>query len=76
MDEKYGSAPIIFLDEEKRKEWESLEPSIKRNVYSMLHTCANQMEVKISIEMLCNVIIDMDQRIQILEKMCAIDPNV
>jgi hypothetical protein len=64
---KYGSAPIIFLDEEKRKEWENVDPSIRRNVYSMLHSCADKMEMKICIEMLCNVIIDMDKRIQDLE---------
>lgn len=68
MHEKYGSAPLIFLDEEKRKEWEKLDPSIRKGVFSMLHSCADKMEIKILIEMLCNVIIDMDKRIQELEK--------
>ena len=36
MNEKYGSAPIVFLDEEKRKEWEGLDPAIKKNVLSIL----------------------------------------
>lgn len=68
MTDKYGTAPIIFLDEQKRKEWENLEPSMKREVYSLLHSCADKMETKMMIEMLCNVIIDMDKRIQKLEK--------
>lgn len=68
MDDRYGLAPIIFLDEEKRKEWEQMEPSMKREVYSLLHSCADKMETKVMIEMLCNVIIDMDKRIQGLEK--------
>ncbi len=66
-DNKYGSAPIIFLDEEKRKEWENLEPSTRREAYSLLHSCADKMESKMMIEMLCNIIIDMDKRIQYLE---------
>lgn len=69
MDEDiFGLAPIIFIDEEKRKEWEEMEPSLKREVYSLLHSCSEKMEAKIMIEMLCNVIIDMDKRIQDLER--------
>jgi len=68
MNEKYGSSPIIFLDDEKRKEWEKLDPSIRNNIFSLLHSCADKMEMKICIEMLCNVIIDLDKRIQKLEQ--------
>lgn len=67
MSEKYGSAPLIFMDEIKRKEWEELPETVRKNVYSMLHSCTKKMEIKICIEMLCNVIIDMDKRIQELE---------
>lgn len=67
MDEKLGSAPLIFLDEQKRKEWENLDPSIRKSVFSMLHSCTEKMEIKICVEMLCNVIIDLDKRIQCLE---------
>jgi len=66
---KYGSAPIIFLDEEKRKEWESIDHSIRKNVFSLLNEYADKMEMKVCIEMLCNVIIDMDKRIQELEEL-------
>jgi hypothetical protein len=68
MNKKYVSTPIIFLDEEKRKEWDSLDESAKKNIYSMLHSYTDKMEMKKSIEMLCNVIIDMNKRIQGLEK--------
>jgi hypothetical protein len=68
MNKKYASAPIVFIDEEKRKEWEAMDPSIRREVYSLLHSCSKQMEHKIMIEMLCNIIIDMDNRIQDLER--------
>lgn len=68
MTDKYASAPIIFLDEEKRKEWENIDTSIKREIYSFLHSCADKMQTETMIEMLCNIIIDMDKRIQELEK--------
>lgn len=64
---RYGSAPLIFFDEDKRKEWEELDPCIRKNVFRMLHSCADKMEMKVCIEMLCNVIIDMDKRLQELE---------
>jgi hypothetical protein len=63
-----GSAPIIFTDEKKRKEWEDLSPGIKKSVMSRLHSMADQMETKLSIEMLCNIIVDMDKRIRDLEE--------
>ncbi len=68
MTDKYGSAPIIFLDEEKRKEWEHMDPALKSSVFGMLHSCADKMQTKVMIEMLCNIIIDMDKHIQELEK--------
>ncbi len=68
MTKKYSSAPIVFLDEEKRKEWDNLDPAMKNNIFSMLHSCSKQMESKMMIEMLCNIIIDMDKRIQDLER--------
>lgn len=70
--EKYGAAPIIFMDEQKRKEWEDLSLPIKSNIMSRLHSMANQMETKLSIDMLCNIIVDMDKRIRDLEeKICS-----
>jgi hypothetical protein len=66
--EKYGSAPIIFMDEKKREEWEALDESVKNNVFSMLHTCVEKLEIKHTLEMFCNVIIDMDKRIKELER--------
>lgn len=65
--EKY-SASLVFLDEEKRKEWERLDPSIKNNIFAMLHTASKKMEIGLCIEMLCNVIIDMDKRLKKLER--------
>ncbi len=67
FDENYGSAPIIFLDESKRKEWENLPDIIRKNVFSMLHKCCEQMTQKMTIEMLCNVIIDLEKRVKDLE---------
>ncbi len=67
-DNKYGSAPLIFFDDEKRKEWENLDPAIRNNIFSLLHSAADKMETKLCLQILCNVIIDMDKRIQDLEK--------
>jgi len=34
---KFGSPPIVFLDDEKRKEWEALDPAVREASYKMLH---------------------------------------
>ncbi len=68
MTEKYSLAPIVFLDDEKRKEWDEMDPELKKRVFSVLHTCMKEMELKIVIEMLCNIIIDMNERIKLLEE--------
>jgi len=41
---------------------------MRKEVYSLLHSCTDKMQTKTMIEMLCNVIIDMNKRIQDLER--------
>lgn len=77
--DKFGSAPIdpynhverlgelIFMNEDKRNEWENLAPEVKKSCLSNLNYFAKKMENTIAIEMLCNVIGDMDMRIKALE---------
>ena len=64
---KIGSAPLVFLDEEKRKEWEKLDSSMKNSIFSMLHECAEKMQTNLFLEMICNILVDMDKRIRDLE---------
>lgn len=74
--EKYRSAPrIVFCNEEKRKEWEEkrkewedLPPGLKKSVISNLRSMMDNTETKLSIDVLCNIIIDMDKRISDLEE--------
>ncbi len=58
---------MIFLDEAKRKEWEDLDPSVRRGVFNHLHSTANEMEMRTCIDLLCNVIIDLEKRVEELE---------
>lgn len=70
--EAYGSAPIydkfVFFDEEKRKEWEDCDESVKKHVMAHLHQYTKQMENNLSIEMLSNIIMDLLKRIEALEE--------
>jgi len=63
---KYGSAPIIFADE-KQKEWEDLNPEIKKSISSRLHETTKILSLERSIELLCHVINDLNERIDKLE---------
>jgi len=67
MSSEFGCSPIVFLDEEKRKEWEEMDPEVKKTIMSMLHGATKKLTTDLSIELLCNVIIDMNERIEKLE---------
>ena len=70
-DPLYASAPVydnfIFLDEEKKKEWDEMPESQKSFVMNHLHECCSQMQSNMAIEMLCHVINDLMERIKKLE---------
>jgi hypothetical protein len=58
---------MVFLDEEKRKEWEEMPESEKAWLMDNLKSTAQKMENKIAIEMLCNVVADLYNRVKELE---------
>lgn len=60
---------MIFISEKSEKEWEQLDPIVKKNVEHLLKETCNEMSTKVSIEMLCNIINDMNERIKKLEKL-------
>jgi len=70
----YGSAPIeeydklIFLNEEKEKEWEELDDSTKKFCLDHLKETCSKMQNKLAIELLCHVINDLSERIKKLEE--------
>jgi hypothetical protein len=67
--EKNNSAPVmIFTDEEKRKAWERLDPVIKKGVMANLNRTCRRPTNEMSIDTLCNVVIDLAERIELLEK--------
>jgi len=71
MEKKFGSAPLekmIFLSEEKQQEWDAFDPSIKEAIRKNIHGYCSKLENKLSIEVLCHVINEMAQRIEVLEK--------
>jgi len=64
-DSSYGH--MVFLDEEKRKEWEALPESSRKGVYDILHRCARDAETRITMDILCNTIRDLHERVKKLE---------
>lgn len=68
ISEPIGYEKIIFMDKDKEKEWEDMDPSVKKHVLAHLESTCSMMENKISIQLLCHVINDLEKRIQELEK--------
>jgi hypothetical protein len=58
---------LIFMSEEREKEWEELDDQVKANVMKLLHRTTEQMETKIAIELLCHCINDLAKRVNELE---------
>lgn len=70
MFRKYGSAPVdslVFMDEEKKKEWDNLDSSLKDFILNHLSSVADKMSDRVAIEMLCHVVDDLLKRIKELE---------
>lgn len=70
--EKLGDSPIqhdslVFFDQEKRKEWELLNEGEKSALLYFLKKSLGKMEASLSIQILANSIIDLQERIQKLE---------
>lgn len=55
---------FIFSDENRRNERESLDPPTKEYIESHLKECAEEMETKIFLEILCNVLQDLFIRVK------------
>jgi len=58
---------LIIMDEDKRKEWEDMDPALRKSVMSNLKHFTDEMEACISIQLLSNVIVDLNNRICDLE---------
>ncbi len=75
----FGAAPVgsmIFMDEEKRAEWENLDPEVKKSSLQILVQTCKQMENTLAIEFLANVIQDLVHKIENLEswkEYCELD---
>ena len=62
--EKYGAVgKMLFLDEDKQKEWDDMEPSLKRAVMSNLQGYTSKMSTNIAIETLAHAINELSIRI-------------
>ena len=65
--EKLGAlGKMLFLDEDKQKEWDDMEPSIKRAVLSNLQGYTSKMTTNIAIETLAHAINELSLRIDAL----------
>lgn len=58
---------LIIIDEEKRKEWDEMDPKIKKTILNNLQKFTDEMEVTLSIQLLSNIIVDMNKRLCDLE---------
>lgn len=58
---------LIIMDEDKRKEWEDMDPALRKRVMNHLKQFTDEMEASISIQLLSNVIVDLNNRICDLE---------
>lgn len=59
---------LVFMDEEKEKEWNQLPDSEKSFVMEHLKEVTSRMESKVSIELLCHVINELLERVKKLEE--------
>jgi len=68
---KFGNAPIyeslIFLDNEKKKDWDEMPKANKSFIVNNLRSFCDEIESKLAIEILCNVINDLISRVKNLE---------
>lgn len=65
---KYSYAPIIMIDDVKRKEWEALPQDARKSAMRIILARNEEFTVKNAIDVLANVIIDLEKRILELEK--------
>lgn len=66
-EEKFGSAPIYFVDESKQKEWDAMEPDIKDGIRKHLHSMCRKVGHELSIELLCHLYNELSARMDRLE---------
>lgn len=59
---------FISTDENMRKEWEEMDPQVKKSVENLLHQYTEKMTLSASIDLLCNLFLDLQERIEKLEK--------
>lgn len=70
MFNKFGSAPLdslVEMSEEKRKEWEELDPKYKETLRNNIIVVSNEFSNRLSIEILCHLYEELDKRIKVLE---------
>lgn len=59
---------MVFLNPEKEKEWSNLPPSVKRAILENVYDTVDRKTSEITIEMLCEVINELSERVSNLEK--------
>jgi type III secretory pathway component EscV len=67
FDDKFGSAPVFIGNEEKRREWDAMDPMIKRAVTQNIREYLHVMENRVAIDTMDLVIEDLVKRIEKLE---------
>lgn len=65
---KYGKCPIIFIDEEKQKEWDEMPESVKNAARSHLFNTMKSLTQDAQIELLCHLYNDLSKRLENVEK--------
>jgi hypothetical protein len=58
---------MIFMNKEKEKEWDNLEPGLKKFCLDHLQMCAKEMEVRAAVDLLSNILSDILKRLKKLK---------
>lgn len=59
---------MIFMGEEKEKEWNEMDLGVKKHALRHLERYAEEMSNLASIQLLCHCVNELDKRIEKLEK--------
>jgi hypothetical protein len=66
MFKKYEDA--LFINPDKKEEWEKLDPSVKALVIRNLSTSIENTEIKISLEVMASAINQLAERMAVIER--------
>lgn len=65
--QNFGSSPIYFSDKQKRKEWEEMDPKLKKHAMDNIQNYIDHLHDRSIIEFLGNIMGDFHERLLKIE---------